>query len=566
MRRTLAAVAAAVAIFGLAAPLVFAQAPAPSPLTPKVTIVGLFDQIISANKNVYDGNFALSQDAEWYGRTRFRPDFEFAVGRVKAVLGLEIDLQWGGCGLTGGSGSKDTAGANGCHTGTSGGSALNTDVPGVLEVKWLYTEFPLTGKDSLLPFIPVETVARAGLQPFASIANYKTAYANGDFAGVSSVTTFTPAIRLNLGYVQSEEQTANVRSPVLPGAQCTTAGVNCSRGEDYALIGSLDITPFKGLDIKPMFSWFHADSSTSTSSRRVVNDVSFAGGNSNSGPGTGTTLPTNAFQEQRYTVGFDARWRFGPFALDPTFYYQFGNQDYARSAAGGGGGNNVDIGAWLFDVIGGYQLGPLLLEARGIYSSGNKAGDQLANTKKKYYEPINLDTGYYAGWAAILALGVDYFNGGGGANGYMDTNVGYDRYGRAQLGVRATYAITPALNISGVVSPTWTAESVDTNTAVSLATPTSTGSAGIRSAPGGNGQPVTENSRYIGTETDLQMDWRFSANTVFSLQGAYLFAGPALDACVPQAGVAAGGECGAGFVKEDSKNAWIIAARVRLSF
>jgi hypothetical protein len=62
------------------------------------------------------------------------------------------------------------------------------------------------------------------------------------------------------------------------------------------------------------------------------------------------------------------------------------------------------------------------------------------------------------------------------------------------------------------------------------------------------------------------MDWRFSANTVFSLQGAYLFAGPALDACVPQASVPAGGECGAGFVKEDSKNAWIIAARVRLSF
>src|SRR5215510_1911685 len=109
MRRTLAAVAAAVAIFGLTgltAPPVFAQAPAPapSPLTPKVTIVGLFDQITSASKNVYDGNFSLSSDSEWYARTRFRPDFEFAVGRVKAVLGLEIDLQWGGCGLTGGTG------------------------------------------------------------------------------------------------------------------------------------------------------------------------------------------------------------------------------------------------------------------------------------------------------------------------------------------------------------------------------------------------------------------------------------------------------------------------------
>ena len=34
-----------------------------------------------------------------------------------------------------------------------------------------------------MPFIPVETMARAGLQPFASIATYKNTYANGDFAG-----------------------------------------------------------------------------------------------------------------------------------------------------------------------------------------------------------------------------------------------------------------------------------------------------------------------------------------------------------------------------------------------
>ena len=37
----------------------------------------------------------------------------------------------------------------------------------------MYTEFDLTGKDSLMPFIPVETMARAGRQPFATLANYK---------------------------------------------------------------------------------------------------------------------------------------------------------------------------------------------------------------------------------------------------------------------------------------------------------------------------------------------------------------------------------------------------------
>ena len=48
----------------------------------------------------------------------------------------------------------------------------------------------------------------------------------------------------------------------------------------------------------------------------------------------------------------------------------------------------------------------------------------------------------------------------------MTTNVGYDRYGRAGFGVRATYSLTPALAFFGVVSPTWTAEKVDTDTGV----------------------------------------------------------------------------------------------------
>jgi hypothetical protein len=54
---------------------------------------------------------------------------------------------------------------------------------------------------------------------------------------------------------------------------------------------------------------------------------------------------------------------------------------------------------------------------------GYKARDNLS-LSKRYYEPINLDTGYWNGWLGILGLGVDYFNGGGGANQGMDTNVG----------------------------------------------------------------------------------------------------------------------------------------------
>src|SRR2546421_12693032 len=90
MRRWLVTAVFAFVILAMLAPPVLAQAPAP-----KVTITGTFDQITAAGRNFYDGNFSRDGDKEWYARTRFRPDFEFGVGRTKAVLGLELDLNYG---------------------------------------------------------------------------------------------------------------------------------------------------------------------------------------------------------------------------------------------------------------------------------------------------------------------------------------------------------------------------------------------------------------------------------------------------------------------------------------
>ena len=61
------------------------------------------------------------------------------------------------------------------------------------------------------------------------------------------------------------------------------------------------------------------------------------------------------------------------------------------------------MSAFLFDVIGSYQLGPLLLELRGMYSTGNKARDNLA-TKIRYFQPLDTDGNYYAGgWTQFFA-------------------------------------------------------------------------------------------------------------------------------------------------------------------
>jgi len=86
MRRGFLTAVFAFVLVAMLAPPVFAQEPPPAP---KVTITGTFDQITAAGRNFFDGNFTRDNDREWYARTRFRPDFEFAVGRTRAVLGIE---------------------------------------------------------------------------------------------------------------------------------------------------------------------------------------------------------------------------------------------------------------------------------------------------------------------------------------------------------------------------------------------------------------------------------------------------------------------------------------------
>jgi len=548
MRKFLVTAVFAFVIVAMLAPPVLAQAP-----SPKVTITGLFDQVTSASSNVQDASFGRTSDKEWYATTRFRPDLVFEVGRTKAVLGLEIDLTYGQVsGCSGGPGK--VANSPSCaplaagttnsiypnqHGGTTADAGLNTDVTGVIEIKWAYTEFDLTGKDSLLPFIPVPTVARAGLQPFAGLANYKVAYANGDFAGVSAVTTFAPNLKTNLAYVMVEDENA--------GGDRGVAGAKATRGNDFAIIISPEYTVFKGLDVKPLYSFFYAEGTTSGSARRSAADVHIVGGTTGGAGAFGNVSNPNgspAFHENRHTIGADASWRMGPWGLDPTFYYQWGTRDVlGLTATSGANGQRVEtkMSSFLFDVIGSYQLGPLLLEARGVYSTGNKARDNLSR-KIYYFEPLDLDTSYYATWTSILGLGVDYKSGCSAGTLGMCTNVGYDRYGRAQLGARATYALTPALSGWVAVNPTWTAEKVDTNTSTTRAHITG---------------PIEGDSRYIGTESSIGFTWKFAPNVAFDWSGAYLAAGKALDTSELLNGV---------LTKRKADDGYLTSARLRLSF
>ena len=581
--RTLALVLTALALLGVVASDGVAQTTGTGATVPTFLITGFIDQLAtySNNTSVID-NDLHRRDYLFYGRTRGRFDIVGEYGKAKGVLGLEMDLVYGQTG-TGNTniatvqGGADTArtGAVAVFPGTDGSFSLNTDVRGVIEIKWLYTEFEV-------PYIPYPTIVRLGAQPFATAASYKlAAYANGDFPGVNLVSTISRNAKLVGTYVGIGEQLVGRQQGT---ASNTFLGVNPLQlsGDDWALIFAPEFTPIKGLDLKPMYSYFTASGTTAFSARQPrggIGNVTWF--QTICGPGPGIPAPgTPAWQngpdcignntggswrkgiiENRHTVGLDMRYRNGPFSLDPTVYYQFGNRSVLAPTASSGAfptqfldagvvpGHKYysNMSAWFVDIRGGYELGPVLLEAMGMFTTGNAARDTTLRTVK-YYQPLDTDTSYLADWGGQLtALGVDYLDAMIENSGvYPGVTVGWDKYGRIQLGARATYAVTPTFSLYGGWSGHWTPNAIQKNALF----------------PGGGtiiplftGQAAKSLSNYIGNEIFAGLTWRFAPGIALDSAGGYMWTGPALDAFTNASQGA-----------RDARNVYILTSRVRFSF
>jgi hypothetical protein len=557
---------------------------------PKVTISGFVDTMTTYTRNVsnVDNNFTRSSDTEWYSRIRVRPDITAEVGTTKFVLGMEIDEVFGQTGNSGAgtslggtaTGAAGTQGSFPQRFGSSAGWQLNTDTMGVIEIKWAYTEFDM-------PIIPIPTRFRIGAQPWE--AQYKLAVlANGDFAGIHMTNQWNPMIKTNFTYAQIEEQSTGVGDAFI-------------RGDDFAIITSIEVTPFKGLDIRPIFSYANFQGVTSGASRLAKGGVgagaaNFPTGNTGLNPagvgacavpvgGTagaptgGTGCFSSSAIEDRYTVGVDARWRFGPFSLDPTVFYQFGSRDQVVPLQNGmvnGNFNTLKLDAWFVDIRGGWQAGPLLLEAAGVYTTGNRASDRidLNASRIKYYQPISNDSSYFATWGELWALNIDYFNQVHYTNGGLSPgiSIGYDKYGLIRFGTKASYALTPAFTVRAAFNAQWTAEGVDTQTSTINAAGVSPCTAGnptvaalnFPGAVAANGQAActpTGNASYLGSEINVGFVWRFVPNVAFDAVYAHMWAGNAL-----ASPTALDANTGVARNNRNPKDADMLVARIRYSF
>jgi hypothetical protein len=412
-------------------------------------------------------------------------------------------------------------------------------------------------------WIPFDSIIRLGGQP-ARGHDYKNGIQlSGDIPGATLQTNWTPDIRSTVTFVQ---MAAKLDPIIAPGAN-----------ENWATVASVEMDIFKGFTLKPTYSyiWMHGGSCNANAATT---------GSSLGNPNAGgvqlndctTPAPFSPLTTQRNTIGGDVRWTIGGFSLQPTFLYQFGTTQtfvlgpgqfinpatgLPTSFAGGNGKRTNDISAFIFDTIAGYRIGPLNLQARAMFTSGQNAQSQIQNgAAVSYYRPINSAFGYMAGWSDIQTGGVDYITASlvGIPGLTLRESPSYDKYGRIFVGFATDYALTPALTFTGLANASWTPYKVNTRsilTANGLAPCPNTPTAGFGTCTSdGRGT-----AQYLGTEAALGMTYRFAPNVALDLIGSYMWTGDALN----NAGVA-GGLIGPN--PRDALDIYKLSTRIRFTF
>ena len=182
-----------------------------------------------------------------------------------------------------------------------------------------------------------------------------------------------------------------------------------------------------------------------------------------------------------------------------------------------------------------------------MFTTGNAARDTTLRTVK-YYQPLDTDTSYLADWGGQLtALGVDYLDAMLESGHSAGFEIGWDKYGRIQLGARATYAWTPALSIVRRLE-----RSLDSIRDSEERDPAAQRPASSRSS---RARRRTAKSNYIGNEIFAGLTWRFAPGLALDSAGGYMWTGPALDAFTnPTQG------------PREARNAYILTSRIRFSF
>jgi hypothetical protein len=457
------------------------------------------------NTSDLDLDVTRNDDQVFFGRERARLFFDFlGSDDLRGVFALEVDAIYGTPRL-------NRVGAR-CppqappYTFEQCGFRNGIDILN-LELKNLYVDFRI-------PQLPFGNRMQIGGIPAEVTPLHPYLLYSMDAGGANLRLDFSDQVAVLLHYIQLEEDLARFQG-------------SGKLGEDYIAGMTLMLQPLVGLDLHLLGVFGHLQSPFGL-------PLLLGGGPFNGILGD----PTNVTTEDRYYIGFDARYRIGNLSLEPSFIYLLGSRKFCtpgsliNSVAGvipctsaPAGSRHTKFNAFETQFVARYNVGSWLGAGKVAYTSGNAANDDINNTgigrksKVTGFRPLGIDAFHVFGeWFEILgrsdvdALGTVILIRPG-KQGTFNT------LGWMMVGAKAEYLATARLVLEGSVGGFWTAERTACPALFRVGSVT-----GPCAVPALN---FTGNSRYAGTEIDVGLRYTIMPGLFWTPRFGWAFLGDA---------------------------------------
>jgi hypothetical protein len=393
-----------------------------------------------------------------------------------------------------------------------------------LEIKNVYF-------DVAVPYIPVPTTVRFGIQPFGIRSNM---FAYFDGAGVTAAAKFDP-VQVTMSYAKMAE-----------GLQANS---------DDADLWSLQLSA--KIDTFTIGGWgFYMNA------RQYP---LYEGYLSNTAPITKPSYGTNynSMTSKMWWLGAYADGKLGPVNINFDFVYDNGwvkTDSFSAAAIAAGADDKVKYSGWAsrlkvdfpweafnFGVVGYYGTGgdANKMDAKGqpgnkVYNPSAGAAGVYSSKNGSYVVPPNAETGAFNEGEVLTA---SYINDGYTGFNYFGNTAAMTRGSNGGIWLAklyASYKVTPDLKM--------------TLQGLYFGDTTKNGDTfGTRSTLDANGVQSLRNSSTIGYEIDLINEWQVYKNLVFRFGGGVLWAGDAL-------------KFWNGLDNQKPDTPWIITTRLTYSF
>ena len=276
-------------------------------------------------------------------------------------------------------------------------------------------------------------------------------------------------------------------------------------GDDWALGTYATITLSEGLEADLIYAFHFADCGEAAKADQDARCTAQAH--------YGIGIPS-VYEETRHWIGSTLRYQYADFSFSPTLIMYLADDQQAG-----------DTESLLLDVRADYNIGPLSLSGRVVYTPGSDLNADGSKRSDRDYDVIGV-------WGIPLATqwfnlfgntsGSPTFNDlgplllGGSAQG----NIRHESFGLVHVAAKAEYTLTPQTTIGAAVGIFNTAEeTVGTPSGASTFGGTAVDFAGVTYAGGSN----------LATEVDAWLHYQLYSNTTISFFVAYAMTGDALD-------------------------------------